>query len=51
MIGNNKDVRKEVKYYLSSKFDMKYIGAVVQDYTPNNLRSGVTNILNQLVYN
>ena len=26
LIGNNKDVIKEVKYQLSSKFDMKYLG-------------------------
>ena len=28
LIGNNKDVIKEVKSQLSSKFDMKYLGAV-----------------------
>ena len=27
LIGNNKDVIKEVKSQLSSKFDMKYLGA------------------------
>jgi hypothetical protein len=26
LVGNNMDVIKEVKSYLSSKFDMKYLG-------------------------
>ena len=43
--------QRDRKNLQQSGLPSRVAGSIVQDYTPNNHRSGVTNILNQLADN